>query len=76
MVIPTYGGAEHLGEAVQSVLDQTWQDFELIVVNDALPDDTDERDGPIGGPAYPLSTPRDEPRRGERAQDRGHGFPR
>jgi glycosyltransferase involved in cell wall biosynthesis len=42
VVIPTYGGAEHLGEAVQSVLDQTWLDFELIVVNDASPDDTDE----------------------------------
>lgn len=42
VVIPTYGGAEHLGEAVQSVLNQTWQDFELIVVNDASPDNTDE----------------------------------
>lgn len=42
VVIPTYGGAEHLGEAVQSVLNQTWQDFELIVVNDASPDNTDK----------------------------------
>jgi glycosyltransferase involved in cell wall biosynthesis len=42
VVIPTYGGARHLGEAIQSVLNQTWQDFELIVVNDASPDDTDE----------------------------------
>jgi glycosyltransferase involved in cell wall biosynthesis len=42
VIIPTYGGAAHLGEAIQSVLNQTWQDFELIVVNDASPDGTDE----------------------------------
>ncbi len=42
VVIPTYGGAAHLGEAIQSVLHQTWQNFELIVVNDASPDNTDE----------------------------------
>ncbi|GAB4450658.1 MAG: hypothetical protein OHK0041_12800 [Anaerolineales bacterium] len=42
VIIPTYGGAPHLGEAIQSVLNQTWQDFELIVVNDASPDNTDE----------------------------------
>lgn len=42
VIIPTYGGAAHLGEAIQSVLDQTWADFELIVVNDASPDNTDE----------------------------------
>ncbi|MBI4761678.1 MAG: glycosyltransferase family 2 protein [Chloroflexota bacterium] len=42
VIIPTYGGAAHLGEAIQSVLDQTWQDFELIVVDDASPDNTEE----------------------------------
>lgn len=41
VIIPTYGGAEHLGQAIQSVLDQTFTDFELLVVNDASPDDTD-----------------------------------
>ncbi len=42
VVIPTYNGAEFLGEAIQSVLCQTYQDFEIIVVNDASPDATDE----------------------------------
>lgn len=38
IVIPTYNGGEHLGEAIQSVLDQTYPNFELIVVDDASPD--------------------------------------
>jgi glycosyltransferase involved in cell wall biosynthesis len=42
VIIPTYGGADFLGEAIQSVLNQTFKDFELIVVNDASPDHTDE----------------------------------
>jgi glycosyltransferase involved in cell wall biosynthesis len=40
VIIPTYNGKEHLGEAIQSVLDQTYQNFEVLVVNDASPDDT------------------------------------
>jgi glycosyltransferase involved in cell wall biosynthesis len=42
VIIPTYGGANFLGEAIQSVLNQTYTNFELIVVNDASPDHTDE----------------------------------
>jgi glycosyltransferase involved in cell wall biosynthesis len=42
VVIPTYNGADHLGDAIRSVLGQTYEQFELIVVNDASPDDTDE----------------------------------
>ncbi|MBE2224694.1 MAG: glycosyltransferase family 2 protein, partial [Anaerolineae bacterium] len=40
VIIPTYGGANYLAEAIQSVLNQTYPNFELIVVNDASPDDT------------------------------------
>jgi glycosyltransferase involved in cell wall biosynthesis len=42
VIIPTYNGADFLGEAIQSVLEQTYANFELIVVNDASPDNTEE----------------------------------
>jgi glycosyltransferase involved in cell wall biosynthesis len=42
VIVPTYGGADFLGEAIQSVLDQTYPHFELIVVDDASPDHTAE----------------------------------
>lgn len=42
VIIPAYNAADHLGEAIQSVLDQTFTDFEIIVVNDASPDNTTE----------------------------------
>jgi glycosyltransferase involved in cell wall biosynthesis len=41
VVIPAYNQAEFLGKAIQSVLDQTFADFEIIVVNDASPDHTE-----------------------------------
>ena len=39
VVIPFYNGAEWLCEAVQSVLDQTYKNIEIIVVNDGSPED-------------------------------------
>lgn len=38
VIIPTYNGATFIGKAIQSVLGQTYPDFELIIVNDASPD--------------------------------------
>ncbi len=40
IVIPAYNQAEFVGEAIQSVLDQTYQNFEVLVVNDASQDNT------------------------------------
>ena len=39
--IPTYNRAQFIGEAIQSVLDQSCQDFEIIVYDDASTDETE-----------------------------------
>ena len=40
VIIPTYNRADFIGETIQSVLGQTYADFELIVLDDASTDDT------------------------------------
>ncbi len=39
--IPTYNGAKYLGEAIESILNQTCLDFELIVIDDNSSDGTE-----------------------------------
>lgn len=39
--VPTYNGARYLKEAIQSVLDQTWRDFDLVIVDDCSDDETE-----------------------------------
>lgn len=40
VVIPTYNQADYLRTAIQSVLNQTFQDFELVIVNNFSIDET------------------------------------
>jgi glycosyltransferase involved in cell wall biosynthesis len=40
VIIPVFKQAKYLGQAVQSVLDQTYSNFEIVVINDASPDNT------------------------------------
>ena len=42
IVVPCYNQAEYLPETLDSVLKQTFQDWECIVVNDGSPDNTSE----------------------------------
>jgi glycosyltransferase involved in cell wall biosynthesis len=50
VIIPTYNQANYLAEAVQSVLDQSYSNLEVIVVNDASTDHTDEVVGQLSDP--------------------------
>ena len=42
IIVPCYNQAQYLDECLQSVLDQTYQDWECIIVNDGSPDNTEE----------------------------------
>ena len=47
VILPTYngatrGGGKYLREAIESVLNQTYENFELIIINDGSTDNTEE----------------------------------
>src|SRR5258706_12754493 len=42
VLMPVYNGADYLRQAIDSILRQTYRDFELLVVNDGSTDSTRE----------------------------------
>lgn len=42
IIVPCYNQAQYLNECLQSVFDQTFNDWECIIVNDGSPDNTEE----------------------------------
>jgi glycosyltransferase involved in cell wall biosynthesis len=42
IIISTYNGAQHIGETIESIRNQTYSNWELIIVDDGSEDDTVE----------------------------------
>lgn len=42
VVMPVYNGEKYLRESIDSILNQTYSDFEFIIINDASKDSTEE----------------------------------
>ncbi|MBI4356148.1 MAG: glycosyltransferase [Candidatus Omnitrophica bacterium] len=69
VIIPTFNRAELVVRAVESVLAQTWPEYEVIVVDDGSTDDTADRLRPYAGRMTLLRQPH-----AERATARNRGI--
>jgi glycosyltransferase involved in cell wall biosynthesis len=54
--IPVYRGEQFLAETIRSVLDQTYRDFELVVLDNASPDDSGRIARSFGDPRIRVET--------------------
>lgn len=43
VLMPTYNVSQYVGQAIRSILDQTYDDFEFLIIDDCSNDDTVER---------------------------------
>ena len=42
VILPVYNGSKYIKKSIESVLNQTFHDFELIIVNDGSCDNTSD----------------------------------
>lgn len=56
VIIPIYNHAKFIGEAIRSVLDQSYQDFEIIITNDGSTDNTLEAINKFSDPRIKVFT--------------------
>jgi len=53
VIVPTYNMAEYVGPAIESVLDQNFEAFELLVVDDGSTDGTEDAVDSYTDPSHP-----------------------
>ncbi len=70
VVIPTYNRAHLVGRAIQSVLNQTYHDFEIIIVDDGSIDNTEDVVKSLNDPSIRY-TRHDQNRGGSAARNTG-----
>lgn len=54
VIIPCYNGQQYISQAIESVLDQTFHDFEIVVTNDGSTDSSVRRIEDFGDPRIRL----------------------
>lgn len=56
VIMPVYNQEKFIAEAIQSILDQTFQDFEIIITNDGSTDNTPEKINKFSDPRIRVLT--------------------